>query len=158
MGASDRNDILHTIDALKELYYRLLLLIGIARGTKMELLQELSDEIDAPIININLELSRRMLELTERQRALQAQQLMREILAEVPGEVVILGRIEILFAPQLELDPLKLLQDLSRNRMIVAAWGGSVKGNHLIYAEPGHAEFWRYPMHDLQIIDLHQSR
>ena len=157
MGASDRNDILHTIDALKELYYRLLLLIGIARGTKMELLHELSDEIDAPITNINLELSRRMLELTQRERALRAQELMKEIVADVSGEIVILNRIELLFEPQLQLDPLKLLQDLSRNRTIVAVWSGSVKGNHLIYAEPGHPEYQRYPIHDLKIFDLGNS-
>ena len=119
----------------------------------MKALQELSASTGATIINVNLELSRRMLELSPRRRSLHAQELMREVLAEAPGEVVFLDRIEILYTPALRLDPLNLLQILSRNRTIVAVWNGAVKDGHLLYAEPGHPEFCRYPVQDLQIID-----
>jgi hypothetical protein len=58
--------------------------------------------------------------------------------------VVMLDNIELLFAPELEQDPLRLLQRLSRNLTIVAAWPGTVDGGCLTYAEPGHPETRRY--------------
>lgn len=158
MGASGFPEVLAGIDDVKGRYYRLLLLVGFLSPVKNEALQGLSAATGAPIINVNLELSRRMLELTQRQRALQAQDLMQEILAEVRDEVVILDRIEILHSQELELDPLRLLRDLSRNRTIAAVWNGTVTDNHLIYAEPGHPEFRRYPTQDLQIICIDDSK
>ena len=50
------------------------------------------------------------------------------------------NNIELLFATELAQDPLKLLQSLSRNRTIVAAWPGNFDGAALTYAEPGHPE------------------
>ena len=50
------------------------------------------------------------------------------------------------FSPRnLAQDPLRLLQSLSRNRTIVAAWPGIFDGASLTYAEPGHPEARRYP-------------
>ena len=52
------------------------------------------------------------------------------------SEVVLLDNIELLFATELAQDPLRLLQSLSRNRTIVAAWPGNFDGGALTYAEP----------------------
>ena len=152
------SEVVERLKLVEDSYHRLLLLVGDTNAGKTDPLLTLANATGAPIININLELSRRMLELTKRQRALRAQELMKEIIANVSGEIVILNKIELLYEPQLELDPLKLLQDLSRNRTIVAVWSGSVKGNRLTYAEPGHAEYRQYPIRDLQIVDLDLPR
>jgi hypothetical protein len=67
-----------------------------------------------------------MLDLTERQRALQLPRLLGEIVGEATGELVLLDNIEILFDVHLKQDPLRLLQGLSRNKTVVAAWNGSI--------------------------------
>lgn len=61
------------------------------------------------------------------------------------SKIVLLDNIELLFATELAQNPLKLLQSLSRNRTIVAAWPGNFDGATLTYAEPGHPEARRYP-------------
>jgi hypothetical protein len=96
-------------------------------------------------VNVNLELSRRMLALTERQRVLQVPRLLAEIVAAAAG-VVLLDNIEVLFDVSLKQDPLRLLHGLSRNRTVVAAWGGTNKAEYVVYATPDHAEYRRYPV------------
>jgi len=90
---------------------------------------------------VNLELSKRMLELTRTQRVRQVERLLKEVIAAQAGEVVLLDNLEILFDTGLEVEPLRLLQVSSRNRTIVATWNGSYRDGTLTYAEPGHPEF-----------------
>ena len=52
------------------MYFRLILMVGPAGSGKTSALQEVSARTSAPLVNVNLELSRRMLDLTERKRAL----------------------------------------------------------------------------------------
>lgn len=54
------------------------------------------DRTGAPLINVNLELSRRMLKLTERQRTLRLPRLMREIIGSAEKGSVLLDNIEVL--------------------------------------------------------------
>ena len=128
------------------LYHRLTLVVAPPRAGKTSALQEVAAETGAPIVNVNLELSRRMLDLTEQQRALQLPRLLDEIIAEANSDVVLLDNTEILFDVQLRQDPLRLLQGSSRNHSVVFAWSGIVEGDHVVYAEPGHPEYQRYPI------------
>ena len=140
--------VLRKIGEARELYYRLILVVGPAGSGKTKALQEVSVSTSVPLINVNLELSRRMLDLTERQRALQARKLLGEIVGEVAGNLVLLDNIEILFDVHLKQDPLRLLQGLSRNKTVVAAWNGSIVDDRLTYAVPDHPEYRRYPIRD----------
>ncbi len=134
-----------------ELYHRLMLVVAPAGAGKTTALQNIQERVGAPLINVNLCLSRRMLDLTERQRALQLPRLLREIINDATGEVVLLDNIEILFDMSLKQDPLRLLQGLSRNKTVVAAWNGSIDGDHMIYAEPDHLEYRRYMVRDFLV-------
>ena len=65
---------------------------------------------------------------------------------------MLLDNIELLFDASLALDPLRLLEEISRNWTLVVAWPGHVEGGWLIYARPGHPEYRRYPVGDLMIV------
>lgn len=134
-----------------ELYHRLMLVVAPAGAGKTTALQNIQERVGAPLINVNLCLSRRMLDLTERQRTLQLSRLLREIITDAASDVILLDNTEILFDVSLMQDPLRLLQGLSRNRTVVAAWNGSVDGNQIIYAVPGHPEYRRYMVRDFLV-------
>jgi len=102
---------------------------------------------------VNLELARRMLDLTFRQRSLLLQRLLAEIVSTQSADVILLDNIEVLFDVSLQQDPLKLLQSLSRNKTVVAAWSGSIDGEHLFYATPDHPEYKRYPLRDFLVVN-----
>ena len=136
------NKILHA----EGLYHQLVLVVGREGTGKTSTLRAVAESINAALINVNLELSRRMLDLTERQRPLRVQRLLELIVAEHGSDVVLLDNLEILFDVALQQDPLRLLQGLSRARKVAAAWNGSIEDRHIHYAEPGHPEYRRYPM------------
>ena len=142
------DQIVRKIDHAAELYYRLVLVIAPAGAGKTMALQDVRDRIGAPLLNVNLELSRRMLELTERQRALQLARLLSEVVNAAQADVILLDNIEVLFDVSLKQDPLRLLQGLSRNKTVVATWNGSMDSEHLVYATPDHPEYKRYPKRD----------
>lgn len=133
------------------LYHRLVLVVASSGAGKTSALQDVRKHTGAPLMNANLELSRRLLDLTERQRALQVQRLLDDILSQVDNDVILLDNIEILFDISLKQDPLRLLQGLSRNRTVVAAWNGSLVNGYLTYVTPDHPEYRRYPAQDLII-------
>ena len=144
--------IINKIKQAAELYYRLVLVVASSGSGKTKSLQVTKNLINAPLINTNLELSKEMLDLTKRQRAIKISQLLRDIVNELGAEAVLLDNIEILFDVSLEQDPLRLLQGLSRDKTIVAAWNGAIDSNYLIYAEPNHPEHRRYPTDDLLVV------
>jgi hypothetical protein len=148
------NQLLEKIDQVSELYHRLIFLVARSGGGKTDALRGLGDQLNLPVMNINLELSRRMLELTERQRPLKLPGLLNELVKKVDHEVILLDNIEILFEISLKQDPLRLLQGLSRNKTVVAAWNGEIISGKLTYAVPDHPEFRKYDLKDLIVVSL----
>lgn len=135
-------------------YHRLALVVGPVGSGKTPLLKALCRQQAIPYLNVNLALSRRLLDLTSRERPLRVRRLLAEAIDELPGDTVALDNIELLFDPHLHQDPLACLQGLSRNKTLIAAWGGTYKENVLIYAEPGHPEHRRYDRPDVTTIVL----
>ncbi len=151
MAESLPDQVIRQIDQATELYYRLLLIVGPAGAGKTNALQEVHRRTGAQLLNVNLSLSRRMLDLTERQRALQLPQVLGEIVTGVEGNLILLDNIELLFDVSLKQDPLRLLQGLSRNKTVIVAWNGSIDNGHLMYATPDHPEYKRYPIRNFLV-------
>ncbi|HHJ40447.1 MAG TPA: BREX-3 system P-loop-containing protein BrxF, partial [Methylothermaceae bacterium] len=53
------DQVLRKIGEARELYHRLILMVGPAGSGKTSALQEVSASTSAPLVNVNLELSRR---------------------------------------------------------------------------------------------------
>jgi RNase adaptor protein for sRNA GlmZ degradation len=70
VATSTSEEIIDKINQTHELYHRLVLVVGRSGSGKTSLLQEVSKQTGFKYINLNLELSRALLELTERQRIL----------------------------------------------------------------------------------------
>ena len=139
--------VLARIDGVEALYHRLILVAAPSGSGKTEALREVAARTGARIVNLNLELSRRMLDLTERERAVRLPNLLSEVVG-TDEPLALLDNIELLFDPALRQDPLWLLQGVSRNRTIVAAWNGTLERGYLTYATPEHPEHRRYSRDD----------
>jgi hypothetical protein len=145
--------VIKRIDQAAELYHRLVMLVAPAGSGKTTALQYVHERTAAPVVNVNFELSLRMLDLTERQRALQLPRLLAEIVDASAVDVVLLDNVEVLFDVSLKQDPLRLLQGLSRNKTMVVAWSGSIDGEQMVYATPDHPEYKRYPLRDFLVVN-----
>lgn len=148
------DSIIAGISDASALYHRLILVLAKTSTEKTQALQVVSSRTEIPVVNANLEISSRLLDLTERQRSVRLPQVLRDVVSECAGdkETILIDSIEILFDVSLKQDPLKLLQGLSRNQITVVAWAGRIDGQHLIYAEPGHPEYRCYPIRDIIIV------
>ena len=151
MSDSLSERLLVEIGNAETLYHRLVLIVAPSGSGKTAALRDVARRTGTTPLNLNLELSRRMLDLTARQRALQLPRAVEEIVGR-DTPLVLLDNIEILFDTAFQQDPLRLLQGASRNRTIVAAWNGLLENGYLSYAAPGHPEHRRYPVRDLVVV------
>jgi hypothetical protein len=142
------------IGTLESAYHRLLLIVGRHETGKTRLVRALQEKLNLPMINLNLQVSKRLLDLTGRQRILNVPKILAELAHRDNCKPAIFDNTEILFDDNLKLDPLRLLQSISRNMTVVATWNGNVEKENLCYAEPSHPEYKRYPTHGLRIISL----
>ena len=136
----------------ESLYHRLVLVVGAGGSGQASALRDIAECMDAPLVNVGLELSRRLLDLTERQRRIRAPELLGRIVTETASDIVLLDNVELLFDVALHQNPLGLLQRLSRRRTVVATWNGSMEDGHIVYAVPGHPEYRRYPVDGFLVV------
>lgn len=146
------DEILEKIDQAAVSYHRLVLVVAPSGAGKTAALQDVQKRIGAPLLNVNLELSRGMLELTIRQRALQIRTLLSSIIDQLPGDVILLDNLEMLFDVSLKQLPLNLLQRLSRTKTLVASWSGKIEGGYLYYAKPDHPEYQRFLLENVLVV------
>ena len=150
--------IAKVVDDVRAGYERLVLVVGPTGSGKSTALRRAADEHKWATINLGLNLAELMLELPVQQRPARALELVRGLLDERESDVVCLDNIELLFEPSLQLDPLGLLQSLSRQKTLVVAWPGGIVGDEdsprLVHAERPHHEYREYPGRGLVLLSV----
>ena len=154
MSDSISDKIINSLTSLSQNYHRLLLLTGQAGSGKTEILKDVSIRIGLPILNLSKELALRMLQLTERQRPLKASKIVKEIINSQIQDILLIDNIELLFDVSLKINPMHLLKGMSRNKTLIISWSGQVDNGAVIYAEPDHPEYKKYPIDDFNVISL----
>lgn len=145
------------LQSAERLYHRLILIIGENGSGKTSALSKIAKELGVGIINVNLELSCRLLELNSKQRVIKLPEILDEI-TNTGSPIVVLDNLEILFEKRLKQNPLRLLQGISRNRLVLASWGGRIEEGKLIYAEPDHPEYQNYEFKDILFVRMDDLR
>jgi hypothetical protein len=133
-----------------ELYHRLILVVGDGDEC-LNIINEVAESHKKKPININLELSEKLLQFNNKRRQLKLQSLMADLIKD-ERELIFLKNTEILFDSSLQQDPLKLLQSISRNITVVASWNGKLYKNKLIYAVPNHSEYREYNSNEVIVV------
>ena len=64
----------------------------------------------------------------------------------------LLDDVDILFDPELNMDPLALVRQLSRRHPVILYWPGSVQGGEANYSEPGRKDHFRSRLVDAVIL------
>lgn len=142
------------IDQAAARYQKIALVVGRPGSGKSAFLRAISQEMSMPLVNLGLHLSTKLLPLTIRERKLKASDIIADILDTHESARLAVDNTEIVFDPSLMLNPLGLLQTVSRTRLLVWAWNGAVEEGHVTYAYPSHPEYHRIPTQDMTLIAM----
>lgn len=92
-------------------------------------------------ININKLLSEKLLEIPKQKYPMFVYDILLEALRD-KDDLYILQHIDILFDPQLKINPTQLFEELSKSYKLIVEWPGRYDEGRLYYAEYGHPEYF----------------
>ena len=99
--------------------------------------------VNASVVNVGLLLGVRMFRVKTEGSSTSITRELDDILDEEHRDIL-LTNIDILFAPEYELDVIKLLLQLGRNQRLYLPWPGELVGERLTYSEPIRFDFKEY--------------
>ncbi|MGV8691013.1 BREX-3 system P-loop-containing protein BrxF [Pseudomonas aeruginosa] len=138
------------INEVGALQTKLVLLVGRPGSGKSALIGALAQQRGAQVMSVGAALGRRLAVMSQRQRSLQANVVLRDLADEhADGDLLLLDNLELLFDRPLKLDPLDLLKRHAHGRRVVAVWPGELREGRLVYAEMGHPEYQDYGLDGL---------
>jgi len=145
-----------SVESVSGRYHKLVLVIGSFGSGKTALLRmyKRTNPENVEFIGLNHVLTRRLIDIPTRQLPFESERCVNEVVKEYKSPILLVDNIEALFDPVLSLDPLRLLQRLSRVKTLVVAWPGRLEKGEVSYAEPGYKEYKAYSIKDLVVIDL----
>ncbi len=135
-------------------YYKIVLVVGKSGSGKTSLLKKIGWEMQIPLLNLGIELSQRLLPLTTHERKLKVCEIISDLIDIQGAPHLAVDNTEIIFDPSLMINPLGLLQSLSRTRLLIWSWNGKVENGHVTYAYPGHPEHQRVKTSEITLITL----
>ena len=153
MLTSIQEKLSEAIGIAKNQYHKLVILVEDNENKRTLLISDFARSCGVDAINLNLQLSTRLLEKSPKKRISALLEEFRDLI-DTDGPLVILNHCEVLFDKSLKNDPLKLLENISRNKTLLVAWPGSSQDGNLIYATPGHFEYRCYTTPEIPIVSV----
>ena len=111
------------------------------------LVHEEAEERGWPFVSLNADLAPALLDVRPADRSRATDAFMRTQLGDGGNSPMVISEIDLLFTPELGIDPLRLLTTAGQQCPIVVGWPGTWDGRILTYAIPehGHYRHWQSP-------------
>jgi len=150
-----------SIATIKNQYYKLLLLVGISGSGKTTILRQIAQKENYQYINLNYELSRRLIDYTNEERNHLFECEFEAIIDSNPKDTLLLDNIELIFAKEFDLNPLQLLKSQSRKKTLIVGWNGEYDGRALTFGRKGddeYEEYYKNALSDIGIVQMEELR
>lgn len=107
-----------------------------------------------PHLALSTSLAQSLRDIAPTQRPRQTPRLLASAIRQYNSGPLLCTDIDLLFEPALQLDPLRLFLDASRQTALIVAWPGTYHNNNLAYAVPEHAHYrtWSRPQLDANYV------
>lgn len=107
-----------------------------------------------PHLALSTTLALSLRDIAPAQRPRQTPRLLASAIHQYNPGPLLCSDIDLLFEPALQLDPLRLFLDASRQTALIVAWPGTYQNNNLVYAVPEHAHYrtWSPPQLDANYV------
>lgn len=153
------------IDAIKNVSldrHKLVILLGVFGVGKTKILKQVAEKTDGVYLNLNWELSERLLKLPRNvmNDGVTASRLIDEIcdLFSPKAEILFVDNIELLFSPELgKINPIDTFKRISRQRPVVIALPAYREGNLAVYSTPDSKDYFPVPLEDFVTIEFEKE-
>jgi hypothetical protein len=150
--------LVEIVGNLRSAANKLLILVAPPGAGKTQLVTKLASSFGLPVINIGKDASQQLLALTVRQRKLKVEEIIGNLIRGTDHDVVCVDNTELLFDPALSLNPLGLLRNLARDRLVIATWNGMLEDTSLVYGYPDHPEYFKQTVHGFPIVSVSEGK
>jgi hypothetical protein len=153
-SAENLSTVLRHADQAKE---RLVLAVGPSSSGKTAWLRTVASSHPLVYVSVGPILALALVALAPRQRPLA---LTRTLTGLLPSRDVglCLDNLDLLFLPELQCDPLRLVAQLSQHRPVIAAFTGEFAEGRYLRAYPDHPEYLSRPLSGLTVVSLSAGR
>jgi energy-coupling factor transporter ATP-binding protein EcfA2 len=142
------------ITALRRERTGLWLIVGQPGAGKSHLLRSFEGPLNTRHLNLGRELARALLDSPIADRPRIAQPTLTGLVEKSDSPIALLDNTEFLFESHLRLQPVDVLRNLARIRVVVAAVTGKLSDSHLVFASPEHPNFARIPLAGLPVVEI----
>lgn len=120
-----------------------------------DVISELRQEFDWPVLDIGQALSQELLSAQTSKRSRRTQQWINGMVSEFTSSAIVCTNISLLFEPSLDLDPLAMFLRLGRNTKLIVMWPGRYQNEVLSYAVPEHSHYrvWQKPVANIYSLE-----
>lgn len=101
-------------------------------------------------VPLNVPLAEKLAAVKPNRRTMRLEQCFRQVLDSLPENPVIRD-FDVLFNPDYEVDVLRIMASVGKNKPFQAVWPGRYESGRLIYAEEGYRD---YKVYDLDKYDV----
>ena len=155
------NNKIKLIEAIKTVQsdrHKMVILMGPFGSGKTSTLLQISKQINAIYIDLNLELSERLLSVptSNYNDGVTVHQLIDEICDDSSphNEILIIDNLELLFSPELgKINPIDTFKRISRQRPIIIALPARRQGNSAVYSTPDNQDYCAMSLDEYIVVD-----
>ncbi|MDF3868840.1 BREX-3 system P-loop-containing protein BrxF [Pseudomonas denitrificans (nom. rej.)] len=148
-------ELCRLVDEIDQLNSKLILIVGQSRSGKTQLLRQLGTKLNIDPLNVGRELGRRLAATPNDKRGLSAGEQLRGIADKERTEApLLLDNLELLFEPDLQINPLDLIRRLAHSKRVVAVWPGELRGDRLVYADMSRPEHRDYSRDGVVVLEI----
>jgi hypothetical protein len=140
------------IDSIRRQRYQFLLIK--CHQNKEKDLHNVFIHLGIPSINVNIELASRLRDIPITKRSRLVRDELFSVVNQIDNDVIFLNRIQYLFDPELNQNPIGLIEFLSGNKVILVNWPGEIKEGALFYGTPNHPEYFHIDGYEDHVIKL----
>lgn len=159
MKSAITGELITAIQAVQADRHKLIILLGKFGAGKTAILKQTADEVVGKYLNLNMELSEKLLGIPTSQyldgTTVHAiiDQLCED--ASPHQEPLFVDNLEILFSPELgKINPIDTFKRISRERPVVIALPAYRQGSSAIYSSSGHEDYVVMPLEEYIVIEI----
>ena len=152
-------DLIAALQTVQSDRHKLIILLGKFGAGKTAILKQTADEVGGKYLNLNMELSEKLLGIPTSHYLDGAtvhaiiDQLCED--ASPHQEPLFVDNLEILFSPELgKINPIDTFKRISRERPVVIALPAYRHGSSAIYSSSGHEDYVVMPLEEYIVIEI----